>query len=96
MSILHKDADRWLKQAGDDMTTAEILYESERFGPAAFFCQQAAEKALKAVLYSAGERPWGHSIPSLLDQVCAVLDVRAEDAPGGRGTGRTLYAAALS
>jgi HEPN domain-containing protein len=47
----------------------------------AFFCQQAAEKALKATIYSAGERPWGHSVPSLLDQVCAILRVDPDGVP---------------
>lgn len=81
MSVINKDATRWLKQAGDDMTTAQILLESERYGPCAFFCQQAAEKALKSVLYAVGERPWGHSIPSLLDQVAVVLGVDVESTP---------------
>jgi HEPN domain-containing protein len=81
MSVINKDATRWLKQASDDMITAEILLESARYGPCAFFCQQAAEKALKSVLYAVGERPWGHSIPSLLDQAAVVLGVDAKDAP---------------
>lgn len=75
------DAYRWLKQANDDLVTAAILLKAARYGPCAFYCQQAAEKGLKAVLYSVGERPWGHSIPSLLDQVCAVLGIEVEDAP---------------
>jgi HEPN domain-containing protein len=81
MSTHQTDADRWLKQANEDLTTAKILLEAERYGPCAFYCQQASEKALKAVLYAAGERPWGHSIPSLLDQACAVLGIGPAEAP---------------
>ena len=81
MSMHQTDADRWLKQANEDLATAKILFEAERYGPCAFYCQQAAEKALKAVLYAAGERPWGHSIPSLLDQACAVLGIGPAEAP---------------
>ena len=83
MTMINMDAQRWLRQAQEDMATAIVLFEAERYAPCAFFCQQAVEKGLKAVLYSAGERPWGHSIPSLLDQVCAVLGIEAEDAPVG-------------
>lgn len=81
MSTHQTDADRWLEQANEDLTTATILFEAERYGPCAFYCQQAAEKALKAVLYAAGERPWGHSIPSLLDQACVVLGMAQAEAP---------------
>lgn len=78
---MKEDAIRWLTQATDDMDTAQILFDSERYGPCAFFCQQAAEKSLKAVLYQAGERPWGHSVSSLLDQICAVFRIDPGEVP---------------
>jgi HEPN domain-containing protein len=79
---MNKEATHWLRQAIDDLETARILLDADRFGPCAFFCQQSAEKSLKAVIYDADERPWGHSIPSLLDQVCAVLRIEPELTPG--------------
>ncbi|MBI2916681.1 MAG: HEPN domain-containing protein [Chloroflexi bacterium] len=36
-------------QAQEDLTTARALEQSERFYACVFFCQQAAEKALKAL-----------------------------------------------
>ena len=48
---MNKEALRWLTQASDDLGTAQILFDSQRYGPCAFFCEQAAEKGLKAVLY---------------------------------------------
>lgn len=78
---MNLDAIRWRTQAIDDLDTALILFNSGRYGPCAFFCQQAAEKALKAALYQAGERPWGHSVSSLLDQMCAALRIDPADAP---------------
>lgn len=78
---MNDEAKRWLVQADQDLDTAQILFDAARYGPCAFFCQQAAEKALKAVLYDLGERPWGHSVSSLLDQVCAVLEMDPADAP---------------
>ena len=58
-----------------------MLFAAERYSPCAFFCQQAAEKALKAAIYNSSERPWGHSVPSLLDQVCVILRVQPDNAP---------------
>ncbi|MFZ1239629.1 MAG: HEPN domain-containing protein [Anaerolineae bacterium] len=78
---MNKEALRWLTQASDDLGTAQILFDSQRYGPCAFFCEQAAEKGLKAVLYLAGERPWGHSVSSLLEQVCVVLKIDPAGAP---------------
>ena len=69
---MNEDSARWLAQAGEDIATAQVLLDAERFGPCAFFSQQAAEKALKAVLYAVDERPWGHSVASLLDQIAVV------------------------
>jgi HEPN domain-containing protein len=75
------EAIRWRRQATEDLETAQILFGSQRYGPCAFFCQQAAEKMLKAVIYNAGEKPWGHSVPSLLDQACVILQIELSKAP---------------
>jgi len=61
-------ANRWLRQAEDDQVTAKLLLEQGRYNACAFHCHQAAEKALKALLYAAGDRPWGHVLPSLLER----------------------------
>lgn len=39
----------WLNAAEDDLQTARILFEQKVYYASAFYCQQAAEKALKAV-----------------------------------------------
>ena len=74
-------AQQWLNQSWEDLATAKVLFDAQRFGPCAFYCQQAAEKALKAAIYESGDKPWGHSLPSLLDQVCEVWQVDLADAP---------------
>lgn len=60
-----RDAERWLRQAEIDLEASRAL--AERFSAlACFHAQQAAEKALKAVLYGDGERPvLGHSLADL-------------------------------
>ena len=54
-------ARRWLAQARTDLVLATVVLERDREGlegwAAAFHAQQAAEKALKAVLVARGEDP---------------------------------------
>jgi HEPN domain-containing protein len=84
---MNLEATRWRRQASEDLKTAQILFDSQRYGPCAFFCQQAAEKMLKAVIYNAEEKPWGHSVPSLLDQACAILQIEPGKAPAAEAEG---------
>lgn len=62
------EAERWLKEAEWDLGTAEDLLRAERFNAASFYSQQAAEKAVKAMLYGLGEIPIGHSVRELLQR----------------------------
>ncbi|MFX0000844.1 MAG: HEPN domain-containing protein [Candidatus Hermodarchaeota archaeon] len=56
----------WLEEANWDLENAKILFENDRFNTVVFHCQQAAEKAVKALLYHNKVNGWGHSIHSLL------------------------------
>lgn len=58
---------RWLEQAEADLHTATHCREAGDFYAAAFFAQQAAEKALKGLLYALGYRAiLTHSVLELL------------------------------
>lgn len=50
-------ARRWLDLAQEDLATASVLLEQGLHGPASFHAQQAAEKALKAVVVGGGGNP---------------------------------------
>lgn len=65
------EARRWLAQARDDLAFIQwLLGEGRGFEKGCFIAQQAAEKALKAVLYAAGARTvLGHSVAELLERV---------------------------
>jgi HEPN domain-containing protein len=66
----YKEAKRWSKQAAEDLTSAEILFENERYYLVCFLSQQIAEKALKAVIYYDGEDiVLGHSVKNLIERV---------------------------
>lgn len=65
---------RWIAQARQDLSDGRYLQGGERYHLACFLAQQAAEKALKAFLYSRGvEAPWGHSAADL-SEAAASLD----------------------
>ena len=57
----------WLKQAKRDLESAKSQNENEFYEWACFISQQAAEKALKAVLQKMGAEAWGHVTIKLLE-----------------------------
>lgn len=62
------EAERWFRQAEQDLKDAEYLEVRERFCLTSFMSQQAAEKAIKAFLYAHGaEFVWGHSVAELCE-----------------------------
>ena len=73
------EAERWLRQAESDLAFAALGAREGFPAQACFTSQQAAEKALKAVLYLSGIRfAPGHSVVELLDRAgAAVADTDA-------------------
>jgi HEPN domain-containing protein len=45
-----RETREWLDKAGEDLASARVLIDSGHVSNALFFCQQAAEKSLKAFL----------------------------------------------
>ncbi len=71
------DAARWLEQSEDDLGWAKHLAPAGAHNLACFLSQQVAEKALKALLYDAGEElVLGHSVEDLCTRAAiAVPDI---------------------
>lgn len=46
---MREEVKNWWKQARDDLGKAKILFNNRKYDGATFFCQQAAEKALKTI-----------------------------------------------
>lgn len=46
---MREESRRWLEQAREDFETAKANFQIKKYYACAFFCQQAAEKSLKAV-----------------------------------------------
>ena len=67
------EAGRWVLQAQRDLDDARYSAAGRRFNLACFLAQQSAEKALKALLYSAGaEAVWGYSVADLCQDIIAI------------------------
>ena len=75
MNAPRDEARRWVRQARSDLDVVRTLRSGGHHAAACFYSQQAAEKALKAVLYSQGSRVvLGHSVRDLAQQ-CAAHDL---------------------
>ncbi len=46
---MQSEAEEWILESADNLATARILYQNERFKDTAYYCHQVVEKALKAV-----------------------------------------------
>ncbi|MDE2796767.1 MAG: HEPN domain-containing protein [Gemmatimonadota bacterium] len=77
------EADRWLRQAENDLEFARLGLREGFFAQVCFLAQQSAEKAVQAVGYLLGERTvLGHSVAVLVDRyserVPGLADLRDE------------------
>ncbi|MEM3733096.1 MAG: HEPN domain-containing protein [Candidatus Bathyarchaeia archaeon] len=74
---MRKEASLWMKQAENDLRKAENDLKTYDWDSAAFWSQQAAEKALKALLLNFGKSYRGHNLLELRDilKTDAGLDV---------------------
>ncbi len=61
------EARRWLAQAQADLGAARNSRKAANFEWSCFQCQQAGEKALKALWLWEGHEPWGHSLTRLVE-----------------------------
>jgi len=69
MNVHRIEAQRWFHQAQADLTVVRTLRSGGHYAAACFYAQQAAEKALEAMLFSQGNRVvWGHSVRELVRQ----------------------------
>lgn len=66
---MNPDVQRWLAQAEHDLENAERNHDAEMWDVSAFLAQQAAEKALKALVFdqTGSPPPRIHSIQRLAD-----------------------------
>lgn len=64
---MREEAQWWYNTAEGDLDGARVLFRAGRFNLCAFHAQQAAEKALKAVLAARGIAHRGHACVDLVE-----------------------------
>ena len=63
------EAERWRRQAANDLAFARVAVREGFYAQACFIAQQDAEKAVKAIAYGLGERAViGHSLVTLVSR----------------------------
>jgi HEPN domain-containing protein len=68
----------WMKQAERDLQNAKYEMKGGYYEWACFLCQQAAEKAIKAVFQKLGGEAFGHSVSGLLSSLPQGYKVKKE------------------
>ena len=73
---MRPEIERWFLQSKEELDTARVNFEAGKWFAAAFWMQQAVEKALKAIyLFTKKESPGTtHSLPFLGREVSAPLE----------------------
>jgi HEPN domain-containing protein len=66
---MRRGVEAWLETARDDREMARLAAANGHLAPAAFHCQQAAEKALRALLLEHHVEAREHSLVELLEMV---------------------------
>jgi|SRR3989344_1658416 len=84
---MQKEVNHWWNLAEDDLEKATILFNAEKHDGAIFFCQQAVEKALKALwlLEKKSEVPKYHDLLFFFQKLGlpAKFKTTCEDLTGG-------------
>ena len=80
----------WFRQAERDLEHARHSVTAEDHEWACFACQQAAEKALKALYQALAGEGWGHSVLALVEGLAGKLIV-SEDLRRAAETGYSRY-----
>ncbi|WP_291766988.1 HEPN domain-containing protein [Caldivirga sp. UBA161] len=80
---MREEAEKWFKQALEDLATAKDTIATGHYYASAFWAQQAAEKALKALLLDKGKIERTHDLNHLLNVIkeevgMPVDEIRAE------------------
>ena len=75
-STMSRAVEQWIERARYDIETAEVLLHNQRYLYVLFCCQQAVEKALKAVIAQRSREmpPRLHNLVLLADRAGIVLD----------------------
>jgi HEPN domain-containing protein len=86
-----EEGKRWFAQARRDLKAAHDSAEASNYEWCCFQAQQAAEKAVKALLHVLGRHGWGHSVVELLGELRGSIEVPEDIFVAAREPDRTTY-----
>ncbi len=76
VNIVDTSVKEWINEAEDNLVTAKLLYQGERFKDVEYYCHQIIEKALKAVqIWKLRRFDMTHDLTTLAKSVDAARSV---------------------
>lgn len=78
MVVDFREFERWMAMARRTLRSARVDMEAGDFNWACFKAHQAAESAIKALLYGIGKPVRGHSLTYLMGEVAKFIEVKEE------------------
>lgn len=79
---MREEALRWFGEGNNDISTARVLLDNNKYSPSTFYSQQAAEKIMKGLLLAHNEIAWGHSVLTLLKRFAEAMDIDIQEIEG--------------
>jgi len=76
---MRKNVELWLKQSLEDLDTAKVLLNNNKYYASTFYSHQAAEKALKALLLYFGKDVKTHDLNKMLDIIKEEVNLNVEE-----------------
>jgi len=79
---MREEAKKWFQQALEDLSTAKDTFFTGHYYASAFWAQQSAEKALKALLINFGKTIRTHDLDEILDEIQRESGIRGDEIRG--------------
>jgi len=76
---MRENVELWLKQSLEDLDTAKVLLNTNKYYASAFYSHQAAKKALKALLLYFGKDVKTHDLSKMLDIIKEEVNLNVEE-----------------
>ena len=76
---MRENVELWFKQSLEDLDTAKVLLNTNKYYASAFYSHQAAEKALKALLLYFGKDVKTHDLSKMLDIIKEEVNLNVEE-----------------